>query len=183
MNKALKFVLNTGVASMLAAGAAAALAQAPGSSAAPGAGNPQAGQEGRGLEGRGPAGYRSAMKPAERAEARLAYLRTALKITPAQEPQWNAYASFVRTSAADMQQRMDQRTQSGAPRPAGGERPNAIERLERQQAFLAQASKRVGDLLAVEKPLYEALSVEQRKVADEVLGERARPMQARFRRG
>jgi protein CpxP len=177
MNKALTVVLSTGFAAVLAAGATAALAQAP----APGAGSPPAAQ-GSGPAAHGPM-HHNAMKPAERAEARLAYIKTALKITPAQEPQWNAYANFVRKNAGDMHQRMEQRMQSGAPHRTGGERPNAIERLERQQAFLAQASKRVGDLLAVEKPLYESLSVEQRKIADEVLGERARPMQARFRRG
>src|SRR5215831_17005918 len=47
--------------------------------------------------------------PGERIDARLAYLKTALKITPAQEPQWNALADVLRRQArdrdADIQQR------------------------------------------------------------------------------
>jgi hypothetical protein len=55
-------------------------------------------------------------------------------------------------------------------------RPNAIERLERAQSFLAVATTRINQLLAVEKPLYAALSPEQQKVADVVLKPHFRPM-------
>jgi hypothetical protein len=50
-------------------------------------------------------------------------------------------------------------------------RPTAIERLERQQAFMATASTRIGERLTVQKPLYAALSPEQQQIADQVLAE------------
>src|SRR5205814_577916 len=40
--------------------------------------------------------------PSERIEARLAYVKTALKITPAQEPRWNTLAAVLRTQARAM---------------------------------------------------------------------------------
>jgi periplasmic protein CpxP/Spy len=160
------------LASALLAGASLASAQAP----APGATPPSAS---------GPRGDRPAfMRPTERIEARLAYVKTALKITPAQEPQWNAYANFLRKSAQDMEKRVDARRASapaaGPQGPQGprGPRPNAMERLERQQQFMADASKRLNDLIAVQRPLYESLSAEQRQTADVVLNQRVGPMQA-----
>src|ERR687893_402348 len=50
-----------------------------------------------------------ALKPTQEVEARLAYIRTALKITDAQQPQWNAFANVLRKHARDMDQRMSER--------------------------------------------------------------------------
>lgn len=115
--------------------------------------------------------------PGERVEARLAYMKTALKITDAQAPQWDAYANVVRKHA----QQADQRFQERRARMAeakGGERkrPTAIERLERRQQFMKVALERSSERLAVQKPLYAALSPEQKQVADEVFA-------PRFKRG
>ncbi len=109
--------------------------------------------------------------PSERAEARLAYVKTALKITDAQQAQWEAYAGVVRKQAKEADARMQAHR---AKMTAGAERkrPNAIERLERQQAFMAAASVRIGERLAVQKPLYAALSAEQQQIADKVLASR-----------
>lgn len=107
-------------------------------------------------------------RPAERVEARLAYVKTALKITEAQQSQWDAYANLVRKNAQDMEQRFKAR-QAGEPRRPAHQQHNAIERLERAQAFHAEAVTRINQLLAVEKPLYAVLSPDQQKVADAVL--------------
>ncbi len=106
--------------------------------------------------------------PGERIEARLAYIKTALKITPAQEPQWNALADVLRRQArdrdADIQQRRDARqNQSQAAAPT------AIERLERQQEMLSKASARMSDLVTAAKPLYATFNDDQKKVADRML--------------
>jgi len=109
--------------------------------------------------------------PSERTEARLAYVKTALKITDAQAPQWDAYASVVRKQAQQADQRMqERRSRMERAKAAGGERkrPTAIERLERRQQFFTTAAARSGELLAVQKPLYAALSPEQQRVADEL---------------
>ena len=114
---------------------------------------------------------RAFARPSERVEARLAYIKTALKIADAQQPQWDAYAQLVRKYAQDMDQRFQAR-RSGAPGRETRQRPNAIERLEKAQSFHAAAITRLNQLLAVEKPLYAALSPEQQKVADVVLNPR-----------
>jgi hypothetical protein len=121
-------------------------------------------------------------RPTERVEARLAYEKTALKITEAQQSQWDAYANLVRRNAQDMEQRFQSR-RSGEPVRQRHQRPTAIERLERAQSFHAEAVTRLNQLLAVEKPLYAALSSEQQKVADVVLNPRLRSMGGRSTRG
>lgn len=106
--------------------------------------------------------------PGERVEARLAYIKTALKITDAQQTQWDNFAGVMRKQARDA----DVQIQERRAKMAGNtehKRPTAIERLERQQAFMATASARIGERLAVQKPLYAALSPEQQQVADKVL--------------
>jgi len=115
-------------------------------------------------------------RPTERVDARLAYVRTALKITDAQQSQWGAYANLVRKNAQDMEQRFQSR-QSGNTGWEHRQRPNAIERLERAQSFHAEAVTRINEILAVEKPLYAALSPAQQKVADVVMNPRFRSMQ------
>lgn len=109
--------------------------------------------------------------PGERVEARLAYLKTALKITDAQQSQWDAFAGVMRKQAAEADSRIKAHREKMA---AGGEhkRPTAIERLERRQAFMATAATRIGERLAVQKPLYAALSPEQQQVADRLFAGR-----------
>lgn len=105
--------------------------------------------------------------PGERVEARLAYVRTALKITDAQQSQWDAYAEVVRKQAKEA----DARIQAHRARMSADterKRPTAIERLERRQQFMATASARIGERLAVQKPLYAALSSEQQQIADKL---------------
>jgi Spy/CpxP family protein refolding chaperone len=106
--------------------------------------------------------------PGERVEARLAYIKTALKITDAQKTQWDNFAGVMRKQAKDADARMQEHR---AKMVANTERkrPNAIERLEHQQAFMATASARIGERLTVQKPLYAALSPEQQQIADKVL--------------
>jgi len=135
---------------------------------------------------------RPSSRPTERIEARLAYVKTALKITDAQQPLWKAYADFTRKNAQEMEQRF--KSMRHEHEPAHHEhqheqghhkhpRSNAIERLEKAQSFHAEAITRINRLLAVQKPLYAALSPEQQKVADEVLGQRRQSMMGPSMRG
>jgi hypothetical protein len=121
---------------------------------------------------RGAQERRAFRMPSERIEARLAYARTALKITDAQQSQWESFANVLRKHARDMDQRvqsrMAQREQAGGQR---AERPqvSAIERLERRQQRLEQRSARLNEVVAAAKPLYAAFSPEQRQIADRML--------------
>lgn len=129
-------------------------------------GNPGGGHERHGQ--RHDHGKQAFSLPSERVEARLAYIKAALKITDAQQSQWDAFAGVMRKQAKEADVRMQEHrakmTADGAHK-----RPNAIERLERRQAHMATASTRIGERLAAQKPLYAALSPEQQQVADKVL--------------
>jgi len=116
--------------------------------------------------------FRSA---SERVEARIAYIRTALKITDAQGSQFEAFANVLRKHATDMDQRMQKRRaamgQPGAQRPEM-RNVSAIERLERQQQRMTQRSARLGEVITAAKPLYASFSPEQKQIADEMLSRR-----------
>jgi hypothetical protein len=166
MNKLLAtLIVSTG----LAVSTPFALAQ---STTAPDAATPQA-RPGPRADGMHRHMQRSQVKPSERVEARLAYIRTALKITDAQQPQWDAFASVLRKQAQQMDEFHRTRHTEGAQ---AGERRHAtaIERLERRQKMMAFASQRLDEVIAAAKPLYAALSPEQQKIADEMLARQGR---------
>ena len=155
-----KLLLTTLVsATFVAAAAPAALAQST---------SDQPTAQGQRFAHRG--GERSTRLPSERVEARLAYLKTALKITDAQEAQWNTFANTLRGHAKAADERVQERR---AQRAEGKQRAqlNAIERMERRQARMAHASQRLAETLAAAKPLYATLSPEQQKVADELFAQ------------
>jgi len=117
-------------------------------------------------------------RPTERVEARLAYIHSALKITDAQQSQWNAFADGMRRNAAErekkmqewrakMTQRRDEMAHDQSKREQ--RRPSVIERLGFAEKMHAEAIARLNAQLALVKPLYESLSAEQKKVADVVL--------------
>jgi hypothetical protein len=157
-----KLIATTLVTAGLAAGVPAALAQTETAAADP-AGAPVAQRQ---FE------RKPAMTMAERVEARLAYIRTALKITSAQQSQWDAYANVRRKHVAAMEKTFQERRAQMEQRRTEGKSPTAVERHEFARTRMAAATQRLDELLAVEKPLYAALTPEQQRVADEVLSER-----------
>ncbi len=150
----------------------ARLAAAPAATTPDASGTPRAAPEHR--------AFRSA---SERVEARLASAKTALKLTDAQQPQWDNFANVLRKQSREMDQRMqerhanadqrmqERRAQGGQP---GAQRPDfknvsAIERLEQRQQRMTQRSAMLGEVIAAAKPLYATFSSEQKQVADEML--------------
>jgi hypothetical protein len=105
--------------------------------------------------------------PGERIDARLAYMKTALKITPEQEPQWAAVEAVIRKQTAAMDAQMQARR--AQPRDANAPRPDAIARLEQRQQMVSRAAAGLDELLTAAKPLYASFSDDQKKVADELL--------------
>lgn len=111
-----------------------------------------------------------AMRHFDRIEGQLAYFRAELRITEAQAPEWNAFAEAARTNARTLRQAFEQAMQPGA-QPATG--PAQMERhvtLLRRMADAAQA------MSTAMTPLYNALSDEQKRTADELLHEHMRDM-------
>ena len=159
-----KLILSTLVSASLAAAAVPlVLAQ----TANP---NPEGSQAQR-FAHRGHHGERAFHRPSERIEARLAYLKTAMKITDAQQPQWDAFAATLRKQAREADQRIEAR-RSQMAQGRKDTPPTAVERMEFAQTRLAAASARLSETLAAAKPLYASLTPEQQKVADELLAPR-----------
>ena len=158
-----KLIMSTLVAAGFAAAAPLAIAQA----------NPPAAGQGQHAQ-RGHHGHHAKQAfrmPGERVEARLAYMKTALKITEAQQSQWDAFAGVMRKQAKEA----DVRIQSHREKRAANterKRLTAIERLEMRQQLMAASSARIGERLAAQKPLYAALSPEQQQVADRLFAGR-----------
>jgi hypothetical protein len=100
--------------------------------------------------------------PFEHTEGRIAFLKTELKITDAQTPQWNAFADTLRANAKAHQTMHEQMAKGGMP-------SSWLERLAFQQKAM---STRLDGLKALEtaaKPLYAVLTDDQRKLADQLL--------------
>jgi hypothetical protein len=153
----------------------------------------QRAQEGSAAQRQTPA--RRFRMPSERVEARLAYVRTALKITDAQQPQWENFANVLRKQAQAMDQRFQERHarfeaargargegSQGARRP-DGRNVTAIDRLERTQQRMAERSARLNEVIIAAKPLYAALSPEQKQMADGMLAHQGRGDHQQHNRG
>ena len=92
-------------------------------------------------------------------EDRIAYLHSQLKITTAQETQWNAFADVMRSNAATMGPLFKQRQEAGAQ--------SALDDMK-QYAVIAQAhADGMKKLVDAFEPLYSSLSPDQKKLADQ----------------
>jgi len=105
--------------------------------------------------GRGP-GYGD---PAAAVEGRLAYLKTELKITKAQEGAWKKYSDEARKQAESMQ----------AARTAmwSGTAANAADRAELHNKLMKSRVEQSEKTTAAFKQLYAALTPEQKALADQ----------------
>lgn len=101
--------------------------------------------------------------PAHFIEGRVAFLRTELKITASQNPLFDAYADALRAAAAGMQAMHERMWSRDVPETLP----------ERLQWHIEAMTSRLQAMEGVKKaalPLYEALSKEQREMADRLVG-------------
>lgn len=108
---------------------------------------------------------------ASHTEGRLAYIKTELRITDVQVPQWDAFADAVRANATAM---IDmRRSMASQPKPSS----TLPERLAMEDKVLSAhvaAFKRIQEPLA---KLYAVLNAEQKRLADGiVIGPMGMPM-------
>jgi hypothetical protein len=102
------------------------------------------------------------MDMADRIEGRIAFLRTELKITDAQQKPWNDFAQTLRENArklGDMRSMM-------APNAAT---QTVAQRLEQQEKWYTARLEGIRALKGATSELYSALSDEQKKTADQIL--------------
>ena len=104
--------------------------------------------------------------PARHVEGRIAYLKAELKITDAQQPLFDAVANVMRDNATAM---------GAAFQGLHGDRnqpQTALARLEARAKLAQLRADGEVKMLAAFRPLYQAMSPDQQKAADEMLGHR-----------
>jgi periplasmic protein CpxP/Spy len=94
-------------------------------------------------------------------DRQVADLKKQLKITPQQEPQFNAFAEVMRNNAQELDALMQQ---------ASSGQPNAVEQVKRFAQFSETQANGMKRLVPALQALYDSLSDPQKKVADRVLG-------------
>jgi hypothetical protein len=104
----------------------------------------------------------SGMGMTEHTAGRIAFLRAELQITDAQSKAWDAFADAMQKigsqlKAADM------------PMMAGASARQLLARLDSQERMLTARLEGVRAMKAAFAPLYDVLSAEQRKTADDLL--------------
>ncbi len=96
-------------------------------------------------------------------EGRIAFLKAELKITPAQEAQFDKVAQAMRQNATERRQSFEQmRANRNEPR-------SALQRLETQARFSAMRAQEVDRYLAAFRPLYDSMPPAQKQAADSLM--------------
>lgn len=121
------------------------------------------GGAGPGTMGYGPMGpgMMAGSGPAAHLDARLAYLKTELKLAPNQESAWQAYAQQARQQAESMQ---------ALPAQPAAAAQSAPELLNQRAEFAKQRAADMESMSVAVKNLYAALTPEQKTIADRYFG-------------
>jgi periplasmic protein CpxP/Spy len=108
------------------------------------------------------AGHPVAGKNAEeRVEGRIKELHAQLRITAAEEPQWNEFAQVMRENARDMDEAFIQRAQQFPTM-------NAVQNMQSYEQISEQHAQRLQKLVPAFQKLYDAMPDQQKRLADQV---------------
>jgi hypothetical protein len=97
-------------------------------------------------------------------EGRIAFLKAELNITPEQEALWKDYADAMRNNAKTMSGRC-----TALMGDSGTSQKSLPDRLDAQEQFVAARLDALRATNKALKPLYQALSDEQKKLADQLI--------------
>ena len=103
------------------------------------------------------------MMPGQFVEGRIAFLKAQLKITPAQEAQWQQVEAAMRENAKTLDQTITTARQNRGDM-------DAVQRLELREQFAKVRVDNDARLLSAFKPLYASLSPEQQQMANQLVG-------------
>lgn len=106
--------------------------------------------------------------PTDRVELRIKELHSELKITPEQEPQFDAVAQAMRDDAKGMEDAIAQRRQAKSM--------TAVDDLKAYQAIADAHSQGLQKLIPAFQALYDTMSPEQKKNADAVFSHTRHPV-------
>ena len=93
---------------------------------------------------------------------RIAFLKAELKITPQQEAPWSKVAEAMRLNAKAIDATRAQKVEGPQ---------SAVQALETRSRFAETMAKNTERMLTAFRPLYQTLSPDQQKMADELLAE------------
>jgi len=102
------------------------------------------------------------MLPGQLVDGRIAFLKTELKITPAQETQWQQVAGAMHENANSLDQAIKTARQDRGSM-------DAVQRLALREQFAKVRAENDARLLAAFRPLYASLSPEQQQVANQLV--------------
>jgi uncharacterized membrane protein YfbV (UPF0208 family) len=102
----------------------------------------------------------------ERVERRIKELHAQLRITPAEQPQWDQFAEVMRQNARDMDQAFIQRAQQF-------ETMNAVQNMQSYEQLAEEHAQHVQKLVPAFQALYDAMPDQQKQLADQVFRENA----------
>ena len=105
------------------------------------------------------------MMPGQFVDGRIAFLKAELKITPAQETQWQQVEAAMRENAKALDQTITTARQNRTSM-------DPVQRLELRGQFAKVRADNDARLLAAFKPLYTSLSPEQQQMANQLIGAR-----------
>jgi hypothetical protein len=105
------------------------------------------------------------LMPGELVDGRIAFLKAELKVTAAQEAQWQQVATAMRDNASALDQAIAMARQNRSA-------TDAVQRLEQHQQFAKLRADGDARLLTAFKPFYASLSPEQQQMANRLIGGR-----------
>ena len=103
----------------------------------------------------------------DRIDGRLAFLKTELKITPAQEPAWNDLAAVIR-NASETHNKMMREMMKEVHDGSFFARP-LPERLQLQESHMAARLEQIRNVKGAFDKLYTQLDETQKKAADDIV--------------
>jgi hypothetical protein len=103
------------------------------------------------------------MTPGQLVDGRIAFLKAELKITPAQEAQWQQFAAAMRQNAQSLDQAI------ATARQHRGTASNAVERMEMRAEFAKVRADNAVRLASAFRPVYASLSPEQQQTANALM--------------
>jgi periplasmic protein CpxP/Spy len=109
-----------------------------------------------------PAAANATETKGETVEQRITNLHAALKVTPAEETQWNGVAQAMRENAAAMDKLV------ATNRTSPPQNMTAVQDLQTYQQFAQAHVDGLKNLIAAFSTLYNAMPDDQKKVADQV---------------
>jgi periplasmic protein CpxP/Spy len=123
------------------------------------------------------AGHPVAGKNAEeRVERRITELHKELRITPAEQQQWDQFAGVMRENARDMDRIFVQRAQQL-------DTMTALQNMQSYEQLAETHAQHLQKLVAAFQTLYDAMPEQQRQVADQVFHANAEQHAQQSRRG